>query len=372
MKIGIACYPTHGGSGVVASELAIGLAEKGHEIHIISYATPFRLGSFYENIYVHEVEVSSYPLFRYPPYALSLATKLVDVTREYHLDLVHSHYAIPHAASAYLAKKILGDQQLRTITTLHGTDITLVGLDSSFYQVIKFAIEESDGVTAVSEYLRKRTVEEFDIRREIRVIYNFVDTERYRPDAERCFRGHFAPEGEKILMHASNFRPVKRPGDAVRLLARLRERIPAKLILVGEGPERLFVQQLVKELKLTGHVHFLGQQDYLEQLMACADLFVLPSEQESFGLVALEAHACGVPVIGTRVGGMPELVRDGETGFLVPVGEIGAMVDKAALLLSDEEMLRSFRLRARALAIEHFRREAIIPQYEALYREVLG
>lgn len=372
MKIGIACYPTHGGSGVVASELAIGLAEKGHEIHIISYATPFRLGSFYENIYVHEVEVSSYPLFRYPPYALSLATKLVDVTREYHLDLVHSHYAIPHAASAYLAKKILGDRQLRTITTLHGTDITLVGLDSSFYQVIKFAIEESDGVTAVSEYLRKRTVEEFDIRREIRVIYNFVDTERYRPDAERCFRGHFAPEGEKILMHASNFRPVKRPGDAVRLLARLRERIPAKLILVGEGPERLFVQQLVKELKLTGHVHFLGQQDYLEQLMACADLFVLPSEQESFGLVALEAHACGVPVIGTRVGGMPELVRDGETGFLVPVGEIGAMVDKAALLLSDEEMLRSFRLRARALAVEHFRREAIIPQYEALYREVLG
>ncbi|MFZ0427858.1 MAG: N-acetyl-alpha-D-glucosaminyl L-malate synthase BshA [Acidobacteriota bacterium] len=372
MKIGIACYPTHGGSGVVASELAIGLAEKGHEIHIISYATPFRLGSFYENIYVHEVEVSSYPLFRYPPYALSLATKLVDVTREYHLDLVHSHYAIPHAASAYLAKKILGDRQLRTITTLHGTDITLVGLDSSFYQVIKFAIEESDGVTAVSEYLRKRTVEEFDIRREIRVIYNFVDTERYRPDAERCFRGHFAPEGEKILMHASNFRPVKRPGDAVRLLGRLRERIPAKLILVGEGPERLFVQQLVKELKLTGHVHFLGQQDYLEQLMACADLFVLPSEQESFGLVALEAHACGVPVIGTRVGGMPELVRDGETGFLVPVGEIGAMVDKAALLLSDEEMLRSFRLRARALAVEHFRREAIIPQYEALYREVLG
>jgi N-acetyl-alpha-D-glucosaminyl L-malate synthase BshA len=372
LKIGIACYPTHGGSGVVASELAIGLAEKGHEIHIISYATPFRLGSFYENIYVHEVEVSSYPLFRYPPYALSLATKLVDVTREYHLDLVHSHYAIPHAASAYLAKKILGDQQLRTITTLHGTDITLVGLDSSFYQVSKFAIEESDGVTAVSEYLRKRTIEEFDIRREIRVIYNFVDTERYRPDAERCFRGHFAPEGEKILMHASNFRPVKRPGDAVRLLARLRERIPAKLILVGEGPERLFVQQLVKELKLTGHVHFLGQQDYLEQLMACADLFVLPSEQESFGLVALEAHACGVPVIGTRVGGMPELVRDGETGFLVPVGEIGAMVDKAALLLSDEEMLRSFRLRARALAIEHFRREAIIPQYEALYREVLG
>lgn len=372
MRIGIACYPTHGGSGVVASELAIGLAEKGHEIHIISYATPFRLGSFYENIYIHEVEAASYPLFRYPPYALSLATKLVDVSREYHLELIHSHYAIPHAASAYLAKKILAAQPLKTITTLHGTDITLVGLDSSFYQVIKFAIEESDGVTAVSEYLRKRTIEEFDVHREIRVIYNFVDTERYKPGIERCFRGHFAPEGEKILMHASNFRPVKRPGDAVRLLARLRERIPAKLILVGEGPERLFVQQLVKELKLSGHVHFLGQQDYLEELMTCADLFILPSEQESFGLAALEAHSSGVPVIGTRVGGVPELVRDGETGFLLPVGEIGAMVEKAALLLSDEAMLRRFRQQARALAVEHFRREAIIPQYEALYEEVLG
>ena len=372
MRIGIVCYPTHGGSGVVASELAIGLAQKGHELHIVSYAPPFRLRAFHQNIFLHEVDVALYPLFKYPPYELGLATKLVELSETCGLDIIHAHYAVPHAASAYLAKQIFNSRRLRTVTTLHGTDITLVGAEPSFRRVVKFAIEQSDGVTAVSQFLRRRTIEEFDIRREIRVIPNFVDLDRPARTRDGCSRTAFAPAGEKILMHASNFRPVKRPGDAVRLLARLRERIPAKLILVGEGPERLFVQQLVKELKLTGHVHFLGQQDYLEQLMACADLFVLPSEQESFGLVALEAHACGVPVIGTRVGGMPELVRDGETGFLVPVGEIGAMVDKAALLLSDEEMLRSFRLRARALAIEHFRREAIIPQYEALYREVLG
>ncbi len=372
MKIGIACYPTHGGSGVVASELAKGLAERGHEVHIVSYATPFRLGSYHENIYIHEVEVASYPLFKYPPYALSLATKLVDVALEYKLDLIHSHYAVPHAASAYLAQKILGEQQLKTVTTLHGTDITLVGLDSSFHRVIQFAIEQSDGVTAVSEYLKRRTLEAFELKKEIKVIYNFVDTDRYRPDAERCFRGHFAPNGEKILMHASNFRPVKRVGDTVRLLARLRDRIPAKLLLVGEGPERLFVQQLVKELGLTKDVIFLGQQDYLEQLMACADLLLLPSEQESFGLVALEAHACGVPVIGSLTGGLPEVVKDGETGYLVPVGEIGLMCERAVELLSDESKLNAFRIRARALALEHFKRESIIPQYEEFYQQVMA
>jgi N-acetyl-alpha-D-glucosaminyl L-malate synthase BshA len=372
VKIGIACYPTHGGSGVVASELAIGLAERGHEIHIVSYATPFRLGSFHENIYIHEVEVASYPLFKYPPYALSLATKLVDVALEYKLDLIHSHYAVPHAASAYLAQKILGTQKLKTITTLHGTDITLVGLDSSFHRVVKFAIEESDGVTAVSQYLKQRTIDAFETTKEIRVIYNFVDTDRYRPDSARCFRGHFAPNGEKILMHASNFRPVKRVGDTVRLLARLRDRIPAKLLLVGEGPERLFVQQLVKELGLAKDVIFLGQQDYLEELLTCADLFLLPSEQESFGLVALEAHACGVPVIGSLTGGLPEVVRDGETGYLIPVGEIGPMCERAFELLSDESKLSAFRIRARGLVLEHFRRESIIPQYEAFYLELLS
>jgi L-malate glycosyltransferase len=372
VKIAISCYPTHGGSGVVASELAIGLAQRGHEIHIVSSATPFRLGSFHENIYVHEVEVATYPLFKYPPYALSLATKLADVVQEYGLDLIHAHYAVPHAASAYLAKKILASERLRTITTLHGTDITLVGLDSSFYRVVKFAIEESDGVTAVSRYLRRRTIEEFKIDRDIRVVYNFVDTERYRPNGRTCIRERFASRGEKILLHASNFRPVKRVGDAVRILARLRERIPVKLLLVGEGPERLFVQQLVKESKLSDHVVFLGQQDYLDELLPCADLFLLPSEQESFGLVALEAHSCGVPVIGTDTGGLPELVEHGSTGYLLPVGEIGAMSEKAFELLGDEERLRSFRIRARALALEKFRREMIIPEYEAFYEEVLS
>lgn len=371
MKVGITCYPTHGGSGVVASELAIGLARLGHEIHIVSYATPFRLNTFHENVFVHEVEVASYPLFKYPPYALSLATKLVDIGREYDLDLIHSHYAVPHAASAYLAKQILGKKGLKTITTLHGTDITLVGVDKSFYEVIKFAMEESDGVTAVSNYLRQRTIDEFNVSKEIRVIYNFIDVERYRPDGKPCYRERFAPNGERILMHASNFRPVKRVGDVVRVFARVRNEMPAKLLLAGEGPERLFVQQLVKELKLQPDVVFLGQQDCLEDLMGCADLFLLPSEQESFGLVALEAHACGVPVLGTSTGGMPELVIENETGFLLPVGEINQMTEKALYLLSDDDRLAGFRRRSRQLAVENFSCRDIIPKWEAYYREIL-
>ena len=372
MKIGIACYPTHGGSGVVASELARGLAKRGHEVHIVSYATPFRLGSFQENLFIHEVVVASYPLFRYPPYALSLATKLVDVAQEYELDLIHSHYAVPHAASAYLAKKILGSENLKIITTLHGTDITLVGADESFNRVVQFAIEESDGVTAVSQYLRKRTVEEFGIKRPIQVIPNFVDNQRFAKEDEVCARDHFALPHEKILMHASNFRPVKRVGDAVRVFDRVRREVPAKLVLVGEGPERLFVQQLVKELKLSNDVLFLGEQDYLEELLNCADLFLLPSEQESFGLAALEAHASGVPVIATQTGGLPEVVVEGETGFLVPVGEIEEMTQKALSLLTDADLHSSFRNGARKLAKERFDINSIIPQYESFYEETLG
>jgi len=371
LKIGIACYPTHGGSGVVASELALGLAKRGHEVHIVSYATPFRLGSFQENLFIHEVVVASYPLFRYPPYALSLATKLVDVAQEYSLDLIHSHYAVPHAASAYLAKKILGSETLKIITTLHGTDITLVGVDESFNRVVQFAIEESDGVTAVSQYLRARTIEEFQIQRPIQVIPNFVDNARYAKSSTPCAREHFASPDEKILMHASNFRPVKRVGDAVRVFERVRRKIPAKLLLAGEGPERIFVQQLVKELKLSSDVHFLGEQDYLEELLKCADLFLLPSEQESFGLVALEAHAGGVPVIATRTGGLPEVVVEGKTGFLVPVGEIEEMTQKALLLLTDKDLHSSFQRNARKLAQEQFDIHSIIPQYESFYEGVL-
>lgn len=372
MKIGIICYPTQGGSGIVASELGLGLAKRGHEVHFISYATPFRLSDFHQNVYIHEVEVASYPLFKYPPYALALATKLVDVFHEYGLDLIHAHYAIPHAASAFLAKHMLGEQNVKTVTTLHGTDITLVGLDSSFFRAIQFSIEESDGVTAVSSYLRKRTIDEFQIKRDIRVIYNFIDIERYQPKRDDCTKEHFAPNAERVLMHASNFRPLKRVSDVVRIFERVRRQIPAKLLLVGEGPERLFVQQLVKELRLSDDVFFLGEQNYLERLMPCADLFLLPSEQESFGLVALEAHACGVPVVGSTTGGLPEVVDHGKTGYLFPIGEVSRMAAKSLKLLRDPKRFETFSRQARKRAIDCFDAEKIIPQYEAYYREILG
>jgi N-acetyl-alpha-D-glucosaminyl L-malate synthase BshA len=274
MKIAIACYPTHGGSGVIASELALGLAERGHKIHIVSYAVPFRLRTFHPNVLIHEVEVASYPLFKYPPYTLGLATKLAEVATEHELDVIHAHYAVPHAVSAFLAKQILNGTSLKFITTLHGTDITLVGADESFHRVIRFAIVVSDGVTAVSKYLRQRTIDEFGIDRPVEVIYNFVNTSRCRRVTDGCTRDHWAPNGEKILMHASNFRPVKRVSDVVRIFERVNRAIPSKLLLVGQGPERLFVQQLVKELGLAKHVHFVGEEDYLESLLRCVDVFV--------------------------------------------------------------------------------------------------
>ncbi len=372
MKIGIVCYPTHGGSGVVASELAIGLAARGHEAHIVSYATPFRLRAFHPNVFVHEVEVSTYPLFKYPPYELGLTTKLVELCEARELDIIHAHYAVPHAASAYFAKQILGGKKPRTVTTLHGTDITLVGADPSFRRVVKFAIEMSDGVTAVSEYLKNRTAEEFGIGREIRVIPNFIEPERPAQIRDQCSREVFAPRGEKILMHASNFRPVKRIGDVVRIFARVRERIPAKLLLIGEGPERLFVQQLVRELKLFPDVHFLGEQDQLEPLFSCADLFLLPSEQESFGLTALEAMNSRVPVIGTRIGGLPEVIAHGESGYLFPVGDVADMAAAAVDLLTDPERLEKFRTQARKRAVESYSADRIIPAYESFYEEVLS
>ncbi len=371
MNIGIACYPTHGGSGVVASELALGLAERGHQIHIVSYAVPFRLRTFHPNVLIHEVEVASYPLFKYPPYTLGLATKLAEVASEHGLDVIHAHYAVPHAVSAFLAKEILGGQSPKFITTLHGTDITLVGADESFHRVIRFAIEVSDGVTAVSQYLRQRTIDEFTIERPIEVIPNFVTTSRCRRSSEGCSRDHWAPNQEKVLIHASNFRPVKRVSDVVRLFDKVRRAVPSKLLLVGEGPERLFVQQLVKELKLTGEVHFLGSQDYLEDLLSCADLLVLPSEQESFGLTALEAMSCEVPVVCTRIGGLPEVVIHEETGYLFPVGEIQTMADAAIDLLKDEEKLRRFRKNARRRAVERFDASKIVPQYEKTYRSLV-
>ena len=371
MKVGIVCYPTHGGSGVVASELAIGLAKKGHEIHIVSYATPFRLRSFHQNIFIHEVGIASYPLFKYPPYALGLATKLVELVEAYDLELIHAHYAVPHAASAYLAKQILNSKLIKIITTLHGTDITLVGTDQSFRRVIKFTIEKSDGVTAVSDYLKQQTIREFDIQREIRVIYNFIDPARPAQHRNQCDRESYAPHGEKILMHASNFRPVKRVGDVVRIFAEVHARIPAKLLLIGDGPERPFIQQLIKDLKLSTDVYFLGEQDHLEPLFFCADLFLLPSEQESFGLTALEAMNCSVPVIATETGGLPEVITHGETGYLYPVGEIKKMAEKSIELLSSPEKHELFKQQARRRATQSFNADQIIPQYEAFYEEIL-
>lgn len=372
MKIGIICYPTHGGSGVIASELAIGLAERGHEVHIISYATPFRLTSFYHNVFIHEVQISSYPLFKFPPYALGLATKLAEVAEEYDLDILHAHYAVPHTSSAYLAKHILRSEKLKIITTLHGTDITLVGQDQTFYRVIKFNIEESDGVTAVSNYLCERTMKDFNIEREIRVIHNFIDTNRCKEKEDTCTKSYFAPHGESVLIHASNFRPVKRVSDIIHLLARLKARIPVKLILVGEGPDRPSVQRLVKDLNLVNDVYFMGEQDYIEKLLKCADLFVLPSQQESFGLVALEAQACGVPVIGTTIGGIPEAVEHGSTGYLVSVGDIDSMAKYSLDLLTDVSTYKKFQKQAIKRTRDLFNKDMIITQYENYYKEILN
>jgi len=373
MRIGMVCYPTHGGSGVVASELALALAHGGHQVHIISYAVPFRLREFHPNVSLHEVDIAVYPLFKYPPYELGLSNKIVEVAQEHGLDIIHAHYAVPHATSAYLAKHILNSPKLKIITTLHGTDITLVGADKSFFSVIKFSIEQSDGVTAVSNYLQKRTMSEFGVNRDIRVIYNFIDSEKYRQPKEcPCKREVYAAAGEKILMHVSNFRPVKRVSDVVRIFARVRQEIPCKLLLVGEGPERLFAQQLVKELNLQADVRFLGQVDQIESILMCADVFLLPSEQESFGLAALEALACGVPVVGSTTGGLPEVVRHGETGYLYPVGEIRDMALAALDILGDEQRYQRFSENARKQAIKNFDIKVILPQWEAYYQEVLG
>lgn len=372
MKIAMVCYPTHGGSGVVATELGMGLAQRGHEVHFISYSTPFRLRGFHENVFYHEVDVSAYPLFKYPPYDLSLAAQIMEVAEEHTLDIVHAHYAIPHAISAYLARQMMRGKGPRVVTTLHGTDITLVGKDPSFKEAVKFSIEESDGVTAVSRYLAERTRETFAISKEIRVIYNFVDTDRFSPHVENCIRKRFAPGGEAILMHASNFRPVKRLTDTIKILERVRRHLPAKLLLVGEGPDRQESHALAEKLGLLDHVVYLGIQDAVERLLGCADLFLLPSSEESFGLAALEAMSCGTPVIGTSIGGIPEVVENGVDGYLFPVGDVDAMAAAAVELLQQPERMKKMRAAARAKAEARFRIETLVPEYEHYYEEVLG
>jgi len=372
MRIGVTCYPVPGGSGVVATELGIELAKRGHQVHFITYSPPFRLQKFIENLYYHQVEVSNYPLFKFPPYTLSLACKMAEIAEFWSLDLLHAHYAIPHATAAFLAKSILKDNSPKVITTLHGTDITLVGADKSFSGITKFSIEESDGVTAVSEFLKKRTQDEFGLKNEIEMIPNFVDTERFLPRQDRISRRRLAKDEERILMHISNFRPVKRVEDIIRIFHLVDKKIPSKLVLIGDGPDLSKALSLSRELGIDNKVVSLGGQDYVENLLPLADLFLLPSDQESFGLVALEAMSCGVPVIATRTGGLPEVVIDGENGFLSPLGDVEFMSQKAVELLSDENKLDKFRKDCRRRAVERFDSKLIVPRYEEYYKKVIG
>lgn len=372
MKIGIVCYPTYGGSGVVATELGKGLADKGHKVHFITYAPPARLDGFHENIVYNEVRFADYPLFDYPPYKTALASKLVDVVKYDELDVLHVHYAVPHASVAYMAKKILLQEgiYIPTVTTLHGTDITLVGKQPVYEPVVSFAINKSDGVTAVSDSLRQDTYANFKVDQEIEVIYNFIDFDRFKRSNKEHFRKAIAPHGEKILIHISNFRKVKRVEDVVKIFAQVRAELPAKLLLVGDGPERQKLEQLCRELGLCADIRFLGKQDAVEELLAVSDLFIMPSASESFGLSALEAMACEVPVISTNVGGLPEVNLHGVTGFCSELGEVDEMAANALKLLKDEALHQEFQ----QAALEHAKKfsiENILPQYEAYYEKVI-
>lgn len=371
MRIGMICYPSYGGSGVVATELGKRLAERGHEVHFISYERPFKLDVFHENLFYHEVGVFDYPLFKFPPYSLALASKIVEVAKWAELDVLHVHYAIPHTVSAYLAKQMLRDRRLPVVTTLHGTDITVVGHDEQFYDITKFSIEVSDGVTAVSDSLHRQTVEMFKIDREIRTIYNFVDPEEYKPLCCPQRRRHFAGDDEKLLIHISNFRPVKRVHDVVEIFSRVNKALPARLLLVGDGPDGPAVHNQVRELGLADRVCFLGKQERVVELLAMSDLFILPSEKESFGLVALEAMACEVPVIASTAGGIPETVTDGETGYLFPVGQTVEMATKTIEILQQPEQLQEMGRKARQDAIRRFHIDDIVNSYENYYKEVL-
>ncbi len=372
MKIGIICYPTYGGSGIVATELGKELAERGHEIHLISYAPPMRLNRMTPNIYFHEVEVTSYPLFDHPPYTLALATKMMEVAELQRLDLLHCHYAIPHSVSAFLAKSMLSPRRLPVITTLHGTDITLVGADRSYLPITKFSIDQSDGVTAVSHYLRQATYDSFAVRSEIEVIYNFVNCNIYRYVSRPELRARYAANEEKILIHLSNFRAVKRPGDVVEIFLRVQKRHPAVLLMVGDGPERSNAEYLVHHYGLQRKVRFLGKRDNIEELIGISDLLLLPSDTESFGLVALEAMACQVPVVVSKVGGLPEVICDGKEGFLVERHDIEGMADKAMEILENESLRRTMGNNGRATAKARFCSDEIVQQYERFYERILA
>jgi N-acetyl-alpha-D-glucosaminyl L-malate synthase BshA len=371
MKIGITCYPTYGGSGVVATEIGKELAGRGHEIHFISYAIPIKLNDTSERIHFHEVEMLNYPLFEHPPYTLALATKMADVAINQELDLLHVHYAIPHSVSAYLAKEMLSPTKLPVITTLHGTDITLVGNDRSYLPITKFSIEKSDGVTAVSRYLRDLTYREFDINRSIEMIPNFVNCDIFRRSDNNGGKQKYAPRGEKILVHVSNFRPVKRVNDVVEIFDRVQKKVSSRLLMVGDGPDRSNAEWLVRSKQLGCQVTFLGKQDSIADILSLSDLMLLPSEIESFGLVALEAMACEVPIIASKVGGIPEVVRDGEDGFLARPGDVETMAAKAIEVLSDDRKRTAMGATAREQAHENFCAYKIIALYEAFYERVI-
>lgn len=372
MKIGITCYPTYGGSGVIATELGKALALRGHQVHFISYALPFRLTNFVENVVFHEVEMSSYPLFEFPLYTLALASKMVEVAEYEKLDLLHVHYAIPHASSAYLAKQMLKNKvDLKITTTLHGTDITLVGLEPSFLPLVKFSIEESDGVTAVSRFLKEKTLTNYNIEKEIEVIPNFVDTQYFRPLKECCFRQHIASKGEKVIIHTSNFRQVKRVTDCIRIFDMVQKEVPSKLVLVGDGPERSECERLTRQLEISDKVKFLGKQEGLVEILNAADVFLIPSQSESFGLAALEAMACGLPVVSSSVGGLPELVRHNETGFIAEIGDIERMAKYIVDLLTNDKKYELFSNNARERAVNTFDISKVVPLYEKHYNSIL-
>jgi N-acetyl-alpha-D-glucosaminyl L-malate synthase BshA len=365
VKIGITCYPTYGGSGIVATELGLELATRGHEVHFVTYANPIRLDPGTPRIHYHEVEVSNYPLFQYPPYCLALASRMAEVAAVYDLDLLHVHYAIPHSIAALLAKQMTANRRLPFVTTLHGTDITLVGTDRSYFPITKFSIEQSDGITTISKYMQERTAEVFGVANEIRVIHNFVNCNLYKPDPEK------RPK-EKHLVHVSNFRPVKRVLDCIRILQEVRKATPARLLLAGDGPERGPAELLARELGVRPHVDFLGKQDHIERLLPKAHVLLMPSETEAFGLAALEGMACGVPAVSTRTGGISELITDGVDGFLEPVGDIAAQAGRVVSLLTDDTLYDRFSVAARHTAESRFCASLIIPQYERYYEEVLG
>ncbi|MGB3565268.1 MAG: N-acetyl-alpha-D-glucosaminyl L-malate synthase BshA [Thermoanaerobaculia bacterium] len=371
MKIGISCYPTFGGSGIVATELAMALASGGDEVHVISYAMPSRLSFINANLFYHEVVVPHYPLFEYPPYSLALATQIVEVARHQRLDLIHVHYAVPNAVSAVLAREMLLPQPLKVVTTLHGTDITLVGNDPNYLETTRFGIVRSDGVTAVSEALREATQKQLGIGTHIEVVPNFIDPDRYEQAKAQNGARRWGSADERLLVHISNFRPVKRVLDVVEIFHRVHREVPSRLLLVGDGPERPKVEQYCRDSGICSAITFIGNLPLVEEVLVGADLFLLPSETESFGLAALEALSCEVPVIATDVGGLPEVVRHGENGFLLPVGDVEAMAAAALELLGDDDMRESFGRAGRRWAVERFDQKTIVDKYRRVYRRAL-